>query len=219
MASSGCQGRSGTARQTPAHRSPSGRIAVEGPRFHRIEVGAGHFGGMVAQDVCQHRRRFKQYHVHVGEGAHAPLMPAGEFGAAREPVPPEVHLRSPAVDQEASRGGKRALCQRGSLGFGWRGILERKQVDLPRNGINRQVRVQESRQRVVGPPGRRPGLNERTGANHGDLPRGFELVDGARGRAPVGVVVPRPRLAPLSQKEKAPRGRIRPRSAATGRRG
>jgi len=133
-------------------------------------------------------------------------MPAGEFGAAREPVPPVVHLRSPAVNQKASRGGKRALCQRGSLGFGWRGILERKQVDLSRNGINRQVRVEESRQRVVGPPGRRPGLNERTGANHGDLPRGFELVDGASGRAPIGVVMPRPGLAPLSLKEKHPEG-------------
>jgi hypothetical protein len=133
-------------------------------------------------------------------------MPVGEFGTAREPVPPEVHLRPPAVDQEASRGRKRALCQRGSLGFGWRRVLKREQVQLPRDGIDRQVRVQESGQRVVGAPGRWAGLNERTGANHGDLPRGFELVDGARGRAPIGVVVPWPRLAPLPLKEQYPEG-------------
>src|ERR1019366_6957512 len=80
------------------------------------------------------RRGFKQDQVHIGEGAHPARMPCGEFGAAREPSPPEVDLRSPAVDQEAPRAGERALCQRGRLGLGGRGILEREQVDLTRNG-------------------------------------------------------------------------------------
>ena len=38
-------------RRPPIDR-PAARIAANAPRFHRIEVGAGHFGGMVARRSC-----------------------------------------------------------------------------------------------------------------------------------------------------------------------
>ena len=60
MVSSGGPGRSGMARQTPAQESPSGSMAScassgARPRLDGIEIGARHFGGIVAQGMNSSR--------------------------------------------------------------------------------------------------------------------------------------------------------------------
>src|SRR5205085_2108112 len=83
---------------------------------------------------------------------------------------------------------------------GLRRKIVRKEKWLCVYRINRQMRVQEGWKRVVGLPNRRLAFYEGTRANDGSIGRS-PPIDRARCSSPVGIVMRRPNLSPLSEEE------------------
>src|SRR5690242_18762126 len=83
---------------------------------------------------------------------------------------------------------------------GLRRKVVRKEKGLCMYRIDRQMRIEEAGKRVIGVPNRRFGFYEWARADDGSIDRG-PSVDRARCSSPIGIVMRRPNLAPLSEEK------------------
>src|SRR5579885_792507 len=108
----------------------------------------------------------KLVHLDIAVQAHLSLVPCRKFRPRSEECPPESRAAVAAIDKEVARPRQLAARHLRRESRRFRRGRERKCVQLARQPIVQQLRIQKALNRIIRPPHRPLRLYKRTRTNH-----------------------------------------------------